>query len=507
MKTLLRSVMVVDSSDVEEHVLENVRTLEVANLSFNEPEDVEVWDFIKHFTQRHSHAPEFSTVVSHFDKLNKSTVKDRLNAIRSLSIKTRGDFYQHLEGRAEDVRKSLLADIIQLGGEIAIRGASIKEGKESKTLFGPMDAMRYMMERSNDVLTPTFGSKLSGNVTQDGEDFLKRYDKVKGDPSYGIGCLTGIRQMDEAILGAKPAELWTHAAFTGGLKTTMALNWAYTQAVYYGNSSLFFCLEMTYEQVRNLIFSMHSMHEKFEDIHPPLDYQDIRFARLTPSEEKFLKQHVVPDLTRKGQYGSLNIEMRNPDKLDFTVEDVRSRAQSLYSKNPYSMIFVDHAGLMASRRYVSSTTERLNEVIADCKRFALGFNRGQGIPLVLLFQISREGYRSALKARGLQTEGKSDNPMKQKARVVSDYVYNLTHLSYSSECEKSSDVVTTTWIDEELSAKNQVLFQCLKSRDQRPFDPFKAIVDWRCRRIGTLETQSQGESMQIGAEIDMMDVG
>lgn len=503
MKSLLRSVFVASGSDDPALLTENVRLLETASFVFPEPEDAEIWEFVKGFVQRHSHVPESSTIQQHFEQLRKDSVVDRLAAVRISTPKVRGDFLLHLEARAEERRKALLSSFLQSASDIVSRGLTIQEGREKKTLLGPMDAMHYLMDKSTEILTPTLGSRLSGDVTKDGQAFLERYDRIKNDPSAGLGCMMGIQQVDVALQGAKPAELWTHAAFTGGLKSTVALNWAYTQAMYYGQNSLFFSLEMTYTQIHNLIVAMHSMHEKFANVHPPLDYQDIKHARLSQSEEWFLKDYVIPDLEKKDQYGHIHIEMRNPGKLDVTVEDIRSRAQSMYSKMPYSIIFVDHAGLMTSRKYNPSTTERLNEVIADCKRTAMGFNRGQGIAMVLLFQISREGYRSALKARGLQSEGRqSESLARQKTRVVSDYVYNLSHLSYSSECERSSDIVTTTWLDDELSSKGQVLFQCLKSRDQKPFEPFKAHVHWGCRRLSTLIAEDAAEAAAVGAEID-----
>jgi len=49
----------------------------------------------------------------------------------------------------------------------------------------------------------------------------------------------------------------------------------------------------------------------------------------------------------------------------------------------------------------------------------------------------------------------------------------------------SADIVTTTWIDDDLKKMNRVQFQCLKSRDQKPFERFEARVEWSCRRILT----------------------
>jgi hypothetical protein len=291
-------------------------------------------------------------------------------------------------------------------------------------------------------VAPTLGSKLSGNVTKDGDDFLARYDKVKSDPTYGIGQYCGIAPIDAALNGAKKYELWIHTAFTGGLKSTFALHWAYIQAVYFGYSTVYFSLEMPYIQCRNIIYTMHSAHEDFADVRAQLgiegiglEYQKVRDGTLSENEERFLKEYVVPDFNGRAtvphdgphsiqpqDYGEIHLEVADPDKADFTVADLRSRAELLFSKTPFSLIVVDHAGLMNSRQRYSGTTEKLNEVIRDLKRLAMSFNRGMGIAVLCLFQISREGYRSAEKTGGR---------------------YNLTHLSYANECTVRGTPVLT----------------------------------------------------------------
>jgi hypothetical protein len=305
------------------------------------------------------------------------------------------------------------------------------------------------------------------------------------------------------------------------MKSTTQLNWAYNQAVWYGFSSVIFSLEMPYKQVRRLLYALHSSHAKFAPIRLALGlqknlqaegiglpYEGIRDGLLAPNAEKFLMEYVIPDLNGKlvpelagacdpvtgdpwrdpSQYGKIHIEVSDPEKSDFTMSDLRQRAELIYSKTPFHMIFIDHVGLMAPRKWVSSTTDRLNEIIRDAKRLAMSFNRGQGIPVVALFQINREGFKAALKVKE-----KSGTPR-----------YDLTHLSYANEAERSADIVTTSWIDEDLSKANRVQFQCLKSRDQKPFEIFTARVEWSNRRIVTCYdvNMSPDQNEQIAMQLD-----
>jgi hypothetical protein len=267
--------------------------------------------------------------------------------------------------------------------------------------------------------------------------------------------------------------------------STFSVNWVYNQAIYCSHDSLLFSLEMPYTQVRRQLVAMHSFHDKFRTIRHRLGlqknpedsvglpYEHIRDGTLDAYHQKakeFLLGYVVPDLKNKAnKYGKIRIEVADPDKDDFTVADLRQRSELIYSKNPFSMVVVDHAGLMAPRKWVSSTTERLNEVLRDLKRMAMGFNRGMGLAVVALFQLSREGYKTALKR-------------KDKTGQAS---YDLTALSYANEAERSSDIVTASWVDDELIKANRAQFQCLKSRDNAKFETFLARVEWPCRRLVT----------------------
>lgn len=508
MKVLLRSCFKVSPSDNDTLILRNFLALQESELGFDIPEDIALWNFIRGFVRSHNHTPDIDTLRQHFTRTGETEIVDRLETVLSpLTARTKGDFLKRLEDKAEDRRRRRWEEILKEAAAITAGGITIKEGRDERHLKGPIDAARYVMDKSHDIVAPTLGTRLSGEVTTDGEDFMQEYSRVEADPLAGVGQMTGLQQADVALSGAKRYELWIHAAFTGGLKSTFALNWMYNQAVYYKHDSVIFSLEMPYNQCRRILYSMHSMHEKFKSVryklglqsHPDLsmglDYQKIRDGVLSPAEKEFLFQHVVPDFNDPAnEYGKIHIEVGDPNKADFTVADLRSKSEILFAKAPFATIVVDHVGLMAPRKWSSSTTERINEVIRDLKRLAMSFNRGMGIAVVGLFQINREGYKSAMK-RKERTE---------QAR------YDLTHLSYANECERSADIVTTTWVDDDLQEVNRVQFQCLKSRDQAPFNIFLARVEWPCRRLltchdlppGTNSSKKGGQEPKDQEDID-----
>lgn len=531
MKILLRSTFVADPKDSSpaqmEELLRNYSQLYASGLGFETPEDLPLWEEIKNFVRTFNHVPDISSLRSHFKLRGEDTVLQRLDDLSALQVLVKGDFTTRLKTKAEERQTRQVAELLKEASEIAVSGREFRNGREVKTLKGPIDAVRHVLDRSHAIVAPVLGTKISGEVLGDGEDFKTEYLRVAADPLAGIGQHTGIGQMDTALNGAKTYELWIHAAFTGGMKSTTELNWAYNQAVWFGFGSVIFSLEMPYQQVRRLLYALHSSHAKFLPIRMKLGlqktpgaeavglpYEHIRDGTLSkwhPNAEQFLLNYVIPDFNGKhipelddywepgtfrdsSLYGKIHIEVADPEKSDFTMLDLRQRAELIYNKTPFHALFIDHVGLMSPRKWVSSTTDRLNEIIRDAKRLAMSFNRGKGIATVALFQINREGYKQALKA-------------KEKTGIAR---YDLTHLSYANEAERSADIVTTSWLDDDLSKQNRVLYQNLKSRDQKPFEPFVARVEWPNRRIVTTydvsltnaQNESLASSLDIGKALD-----
>ena len=461
--------------DNEKAMLHNFTSLRESILNFDLPTDRVIYDYIKDFVAQHSHLPNQQTSINFFEANNQFDEADRVRSISSVEPAYRGDFIFLIEKQVEEARLMSLSEIVAQVKEITRSGIEVKEGKKKRILKGARDASKFILREIHDVLTPTFGSRIGGEALGDGDDFFEELQKIK-DATVENLPQTGLQIIDSAIGGFRRKELYILAGFTGHMKSKTALNWVYNQAVYGGTSTIYFSLEMHYSQCRRAIYSFHSMHPKFRDKRIALGLQQqpnpdvgldpkaIREGKVSKDEELFLRE-VVQDLKDgivNGDYGQIFFEVADPDSLDFTVEDLRTKAETLAQKHPVKLVVVDHALLMSPRRWTPSTTERLNEVIRDLKKTAMGFNRGQGIPILCLFQINREGFRAAEK-----NDGK----------------YNLTHLSYANEAERSADVVFAGWFGDDMRDQNMIRYQCLKSRDQAPFESFDAQVSWPVGRI------------------------
>lgn len=143
----------------------------------------------------------------------------------------------------------------------------------------------------------------------------------------------------------------------------------------------------------------------------PLDYSKIRDGELTPEEEEFYKL-VIADFSTNPEY--CRFEIFAPDR-DVTIQDIKLEAEMVHRKMEIGLTIIDHGGNVEVRKSKrrTSTSEEANSVIRDAKMFALHFNGREGMAVLLLYQINRQGKEDADK---------------------NDGVYKLKALSYANEC-------------------------------------------------------------------------
>jgi hypothetical protein len=498
MKSLLRSVFLVQATESEKEANNNFSYLLSSSFTFDLPEDQEIWNFIKTFYKAQGHVPQVASIRSHFERGRNPSVVDRLEqSILSEKPKVKGDFLSHLQNVIEDKRCLEIASLTKQMMSIIRTGLEIQEGREKVKLHGSGDAVRYFLNKGSSLLAPVSGGRLSGNVMKDGDLFKKRYEKIETDPKAGVGHYCGIKQIDDAFRGAQKKKLWVHLAWPGHLKSSFALHWAYVQAVYFGFPSLYFSLEMPYEeQVLNYFYVMHSAHEDFAEVRESLgieglglNYDKIKYAELNRKEKEFLFKFVVPDLNREAtvdhsgpfsleakDYGDLLIDCYDTEKSTFTVDDVRSKVEILHQQIPLSLVYVDNITNMDSIRKFANTTDKYNEIVRGLKKLAVTFNHGEGLAIVALMHTSRQGYDHALRNNG---------------------IYTMLAANYANEIEKSADVLTASWFGEEVRKINRALIQNLKARDEKSFDRFAIRVEPSCRRMLTDQTSMQDVEHEI----------
>jgi hypothetical protein len=244
--------------------------------------------------------------------------------------------------------------------------------------------------------------------------------------------------------------------------TTLAANWCYNAVTKFKKNVVYVSFEMPREQIRRNIYTLHTAHPKFAAMgFESLDYRAIRDGNLTDEEEAFYYEHVIPDFKTNPNY--THFEVVTPDR-EWSMDDVRSQLEILHKEFEVGMVVLDHGQWIEARkgRRNRDYTIELNSVITDAKRLALNFDHNNGVAVLMLFQINRNGKTEADKNEG---------------------VYKMNALTYANNAEKTADVITTTWLNDDLRRDGRTKFTNLKNRDNPLFEPFEAHINFTCRRI------------------------
>lgn len=457
MKGLLRSVIDVDGGLSQENLVANFQKLLASHIEWTQPADSRIYGFVLTYFQQRLEIPARQTLVDYFEHRRDQEVIERIKDLDAATPYIRTNYAHLLSSTVEEQNKVKAITLLREAQEIIAKGLIVEEEKKQ----GLRDGILHFSQNAHKLLVFEHNARIQGNLREDGQDVWDEYQEAKANKGLAWGKFCGLNEIDKIIRGIKKGELWLHAAYTGELKTTFALNWAYNLVTRYRSNVFYVTLEMPYEQVRKGIYAMHSSNPRFELLgYKPLDYDKVCAGTLTPEEEAFYKI-VIDDFVNNEEYGAF--EVWGPDE-DVTTDDIKVAAELAHQKNELGLLVIDHGGLVEPRRRKRSKdyTIELNSILRDTKKLALHFNHGEKVPVLLLFQINREGKDYADKMEGR---------------------YKLRALSYANEAERSADVVTTTYLNEEHRTAGTTLFDCLKRRDGQHFKPFVAGVDWKTRRI------------------------
>lgn len=461
MKRLLRSIIDFGDNKVSKDALNvNYQRLHASNVEWAQPVDEKVFGFVREFFNNNYELPSALTLQDFFTRADDIEVIERLKDIEASPAYTHKN-YAHLLGQLlEDQNRLKMRALLKDTEEIVSKGRIIQEGKEKVKLQGVKDALIYFQQRANGLIPADANARIQGDLRDESDPAWQEYQQAKRERGKVWGAFTGINEIDKVCHGCKRGEMWVHAAFVGELKTTFALNWCYNLVTRYRTNVLYVSLEMPYDQLRRNIHAIHSSNQRFAlQGKQPLDYRKVRDGELTDEEEVFYRE-VLEDFEKNPEY--CRFEVWAPDK-DVTIDDIRVYAELKHKEMDVGFIVIDHGGLVEATKQHKDYTIALNSVLRRAKKsLALHFNGGEGVPVLMLFQLNRQGKDEADKNEGR---------------------YKIKALSYSNEAERSADYITTTYLNDQHRESCTTIFCNLKNRDNPLFAPFQASVDFSCRRI------------------------
>jgi replicative DNA helicase len=488
MKRLLRSLIDTDGGAAQELLVQNYQKVVASPITWDRPEDEKIYEFLKSYFQQRLEMPALATVTDFFG--DDTEIQERLKDVAAAERYVRTNFAHLLQGLLENQNKIKAVALLKEAHEIITRGLIIQEGKEKVKKSGVREGLLHFTTKANELIIPEYNARIRGDIRRDGQAVWDDYQMAKASRDKVWGKFTGLNAIDTVCHGLKRGELHVHAGYAGHLKTTFATNWCYNLVTRYRTNVFYASFEMKYEHIRRLIYVVHSANNRWSGAapeqhqcamcpHESLDYRKVRDGELTPDEEIFY-QLVIDDFNNNPEYCQFNVWA--PDH-DVDMDEMRLEAEMLHKELEIGFVVLDHGGLMEPRKTKRNKdyVVELNSILRDSKKFALHFNHGEGVPTLMLFQINRMGLDDADK---------------------NDGVYKMKALTYANEAEKSADVITTSYLDDNVGGNhrknNQTKICNLKNRDNPLVEPFTATVQFKTRRITNLDTtRHTGANMSV----------
>jgi replicative DNA helicase len=417
--------------------------------------------------------PSIEFIKNHYQTVEGSeSILVILDKIKSQQPFVGMDFRTILKQYNEQKKILILDKVLNNAQKVASTGLDVVKGKRKTRLLGISDAISYIARETRGLDMSMSSIKTEGQIVseEDIREVKEQYNKTEANPTDSIGIRTWLREIDETTGGLKAGELMVITAFTGHCKTTFALNQAY-RALYGGWNTAFVSLEMSFKELRDKIYVLHSCNPQFRAMYPKfahlvgrISYNNVRYGRLTKEEKEyfFLVCDDFEESIISSQYGRFYIWQ--PEKTVTTLSEIdlkfRQYQQDLQiiGRN-LDFGVIDYISLMGADEGERSRDHResTNNIIKNMKRFCLTFNNGMGIRILSPHQANRDGYREATK-----NEGK----------------YDLTALSDHHEIERSADLVISSYKFDSEGDNNRLKFCCLKNRRNKFFKPFDACIDF-----------------------------
>jgi hypothetical protein len=274
-------------------------------------------------------------------------------------------------------------------------------------------------------------------------------------------------------------------------KTITVTNLAYSGVVQ-GLNGLFITLEMNFQEMRDMIYVMHTVnpdwsdHKKYKNLVGSVTYDKVNYGELSSQEHEFFEASSQDFCSRK-DFGNLFVyqptESLTPSKLEMIAYDYNARLMDEGEKLDF--IIIDYVGLMVpdrDDRYGDWNID-LNNIIKKLKNLAINFDNGRMIRAISPFQINRQGHKDAEKNDGL---------------------YKLSALSNANEAERSCDLIISTYMNDDMKKAGTIKFGCLAHRKGAGFDPFEARIDFGTRQIRQFIQEHKTKDMDKSDTIKML---
>ena len=304
---------------------------------------------------------------------------------------------------------------------------------------------------------------VEGNIRDDVGEMLASYaeaQRTRGITDRTI--LSGLADLDAALVGVRPGENCLIAGYSSHGKTTVLQNIAWHASVVQRKNVLVLTNENVYEQYRARVFNRHTHHlPGTVGALGGIRMNDIRTGSLSPADLQ-VWQRSLQDFG-SGDYGKLYV-VQMP--RDASMTWVGNQLDRFAEEFPVGVVILDYIGRMSPITKRQQRREEMNDSLALWKSLLVDFDKGRGVAGFTGYQIARERMRDAM---------------------LSGH-YTLDCLAETSEAERNADVVVTVLRQE--SVEREIVLQVVKNRDGALLPPTQLLADFSTTLITSIERRN-----------------
>jgi replicative DNA helicase len=500
MKKIFRSIINIEKDGKPtiptNELVRNYKCFIASTLKPEDPSFIILYTWLEQHFRSYKEMPSITLLYERSQADGNEALMANLKEIVTQTPYIKSDYQAIVKEKYDIQIQQEFRDVLTKTWQVVSSGLKEGEGRKKKELKGLPDALQYVASQTRQFRFRATGIKSESQIIskEDADEVWYSYLSRKKEDLNKMGLYFFLDKIDNATRGVKLGELWLIAAYVAQGKSTFTANLAYN-GVYQGMNGLFIPLEMTFNEMRELIYTLHASnpiwkdHPKFGKLAGKLSYKKMKYGELNPEEEDFFRA-VKDDLANNDEWGELRIhqptEPITPGLLELLAQDYSAELQEKGKTLDY--LIIDYVGLMVpdpKDRYGEYNAD-LNNIIRKLKNLALTFQNGRGLRVISPFQTNRDGWKEAIK---------------------NDGVYKLTALSNANEADRSSDLVMSLYMSDEMKRMGITKICCLKKRRDEDFLPFEASIDWLSMRISdpVIESKAQAPSDSISINEIPMD--
>nr|DAN13754.1 MAG TPA: DnaB-like replicative helicase [Caudoviricetes sp.] len=299
---------------------------------------------------------------------------------------------------------------------------------------------------------------------------IQEFDRRYRNQGALVGLETGLRSLDELMMGLQKGSLYIMAGRPGMGKTAVSMTIAENIADRYQDGAvLVFNLEMSKEQLA--LRALASVAEvSLKDLQKGSDDSGQNWTKLNNGLGKSMGRKMFTDV-----------------RATLSIAQIRAKARQIKNKHGLNLVVIDYLQLIdESGRKFKDDTARVTWLSRQCKILAKELD----VPLIVLSQLSRECEKRSDK-RPTLSDLRDSGAIEQDADAV---IFNYRHGYYTKD---NTDDMLELIVAKQRMGETGTAYACFQGAYSKAVDVAEAYVDaiWRKRNPPPVQGKQGGRKL------------